>query len=282
MGGVADTLSPKLLDELWRRSGVHHGRLCADARLAALFDTWCRVVPYDTVTKIVSLCDDAPLWGMDPDAVVTSALERGLGATCFPLASGFAAAARADGFDATVHLANSVGRTGAAEHAVCVVSSGGLRWLCDPAFVHRVPAALPTVDGAQHRVGPPWSPLWAACVGGEVRFTVERGASTERRTYVLGDAISGGDLDAAYDVAGRWESGLTLYMRRALGASQVVASDRTVTTKDRDGLVRVELGDGGFDAWLATVGVTGAGAADVRAAMERVASRAAGQGGEGN
>lgn len=240
-------LDSTLLDRLWARTD---GEVPEDheERLGALFATWCRTVPYDTTTKLTRHAADpaAPLWGMDCDEVVAHALDTGLGATCFPLAAAFAAVARADGFDAAVHVATREDAvpSAAPDHAVAVIQAGSSAYLADPAFMHMRPVLLPRRVGQISAAGPRWAPMIVERRDGGVLFQVERGMSRARRWYRLGVPLSDGALGEAYEVAGRWPEGMVPYLRVVRGASMVAATSTDATIKCALGLRRRNLADG--------------------------------------
>jgi hypothetical protein len=249
MSADATHLDPALLEQLWDRADP--GEAGAEP-VSALFGAWCRTVGYDTTAKLRQLdaAPHQPLWGLDADALVDAALTGGYGGTCFPLAAGFAAAARAAGWDAEVRTARSDGSTLRADHAVTVVDAGGTTLLCDPAFVHLRPARIGSRVGQQCIVGPRWAPLWVHRDVDGVTFSVERGTSTARRRYRLGATISGDELRDAYDDVGRWPSGATPYVRRVYPDRQVVVDVARITTKGAGGLSQVPLDLERLDAQL--------------------------------
>jgi hypothetical protein len=242
-------LDPELLEQLWDRADPVEA---AAEPVSALFGAWCRTVGYDTTAKLRQLAaaPRQPLWGLDADELVDAALTGGYGGTCFPLAAGFAAAARAAGWAAEVRTARSVGSTLRPDHAVAVVAVGGASLLCDPAFVHLRAARIGERAGQQCIVGPRWAPLWVQRDIDGVTFSVERGTSTARRRYHLGAAIAGDELRDAYDDVGRWSSGATPYVRRVYLDRQVVVDVARITTKGAGGLSQVPLELERLDAQL--------------------------------
>jgi N-hydroxyarylamine O-acetyltransferase len=70
--------------------------------LNAIYDAWCRQVPFDNVIKRIHLAsrNPAPLPNGEPEAFFASYLRHGTGGTCWPSSGGLHALLEAVGFDA--------------------------------------------------------------------------------------------------------------------------------------------------------------------------------------
>lgn len=128
--------------------------------LTALYDAWCRKIPFDNLLKRISLeRGDIILPGDDPDLFFRNWLYHGVGGTCWAGSNALFALLHSLGFAArravaTMHL----GRSDAPNHGTVIVRLGPRSYLVDTSMLHRRPLPLPEVRGL-----PPSSDMGGIC-----------------------------------------------------------------------------------------------------------------------
>ncbi len=96
------TLSTDTTEAVLERLGFSDAPTPDLAGLDALYDAWCRNVPFDNVVKRIHLASGSsdPFPNGDPEAFFASHLRHGTGGTCWPSSGGLHALLEAVGFDA--------------------------------------------------------------------------------------------------------------------------------------------------------------------------------------
>jgi N-hydroxyarylamine O-acetyltransferase len=115
--------------------------------LTALYDAWCRNIPFDNLHKRISLENgDSLLPGDDASLFFSNWLDHGVGGTCWAGSNALFALLYSLGFTArravaTMHL----GRGDAPNHGTVIVRLGQRSFLVDTSMLHRRPLPLPEV-----------------------------------------------------------------------------------------------------------------------------------------
>jgi N-hydroxyarylamine O-acetyltransferase len=95
-------ISPATADAMLARLGFDAAPAPELGGLAAVYEAWCRTVPFDNLVKRIHLAtrDPAPFPNADPQGFFDSFLAHGTGGTCWPSSLALFALLRALGFDA--------------------------------------------------------------------------------------------------------------------------------------------------------------------------------------
>jgi arylamine N-acetyltransferase len=113
--------------------------------LAALYDAWCRKIPFDNLLKRISLeRGDSLLPGDDPDLFFRNWLYHGVGGTCWAGSNALCALLRSLGFAARRAVATMHrGRSDTPNHGTVIVRLEQHSYLVDTSMLHRRPLPLP-------------------------------------------------------------------------------------------------------------------------------------------
>lgn len=144
------TLTDATIDEVLGRLGFVDRPALDQDGLAAVYQAWCRRIPFDNLRKLVALHYDMPeLPGIDPADFFAAWLLTGAGGTCWSSNSALHALLSGLGFDAVMRAAAMWDITDF-NHGTTMVTVDGTEWLVDTAVLSDRP--VPLVGGRPAQV----------------------------------------------------------------------------------------------------------------------------------
>jgi N-hydroxyarylamine O-acetyltransferase len=113
------------------------------ASLRALYRAWCLNLPFDNISKLISISSNPtePFPGMDAAEFFSSWLEHGTGGTCWTSSNALHAFASSMGFCA-FRSTGSMWDRGVATHGTVTVEMDGKQWLIDSSILTMNPIPL--------------------------------------------------------------------------------------------------------------------------------------------
>jgi N-hydroxyarylamine O-acetyltransferase len=144
MAEAAPTLSAALVARVLERLGVERPATSIDG-LAALYDAWCRAVPFDNVRKLIHVRAGEParLPGDESADFFEAWLAYGTGGTCWAGNGALFDLAVALGFDARCAISTMEVRPDLPpNHGTVIVRLDGERWLVDASMLFGEPLRL--------------------------------------------------------------------------------------------------------------------------------------------
>jgi N-hydroxyarylamine O-acetyltransferase len=139
------TLPDATLEHVLSRLGFSARPPLDRAGLDAVYDAWCRRVPFDNVRKRIHLQagDLSPLPGSTPVDFFEAWLQHGAGGTCWAGAGALRTLLTTLGFEATRALGTMLAAPGLLpNHGTVIVSIDQNRFLLDTAMLHARPLAI--------------------------------------------------------------------------------------------------------------------------------------------
>lgn len=137
-------LSDSAVDEIAARLGFSTRPAADIDGLTAIYDAWCRRVPFDNLRKLVALHYDLPqLPGIEPADFFAAWQLTGAGATCWGSNNALHALLTGLGFEARLMAASMF--DGDQNHGTTIVTIDDERFVVDTAVHGGVPA--PMIDG---------------------------------------------------------------------------------------------------------------------------------------
>jgi N-hydroxyarylamine O-acetyltransferase len=138
-------LARGLTERILTRLGLSQPPECDIAGLRAVYDAWCRRVPFDNVRKRIHIASGlaTPLPGDDPTGFFEDWLADGTGGTCWAGNGALAALLVALGFDTRRGVATMlVGPDPTPNHGTVVVRIEGASFVVDASILHVEPLAI--------------------------------------------------------------------------------------------------------------------------------------------
>jgi len=158
MTASTDVLAPALLEQVLEKLGLDRRPEATLEGLTAVYDAWCRRVPFDNVRKLIHLAAGAttPFPGGDAEEFFTSWLAHGTGGTCWSGNGGLHALVSSLGFSATRGIGTMLSSPGTPpNHGTVTVLLEGERYMVDASILHGLPLRLDETEVTK-TVHPAW------------------------------------------------------------------------------------------------------------------------------
>jgi N-hydroxyarylamine O-acetyltransferase len=217
-------LSAELVERVLTKLGFSHAPVADLHGLSALYDAWCRSVPFDNIRKLIHVRSANPevLPGDDPAEFFEAWLAHGTGATCWAGNGALTELLLAVGFDAERAVATMmVAPNLPPNHGSVAVRLGGERYLVDASILH--------VDPLPMRPGRVEHPAWG--VGARIDdgfFTVawralQLEAPLDCRVNRIGATVE--EFRALHEATRTWSPfNFELHIRKVVGAGVIGAA----------------------------------------------------------
>ncbi len=168
---MAGQLTPAVVESVLDRLGFADRPSVNHEGLAAIYDKWCRRVPFDNCRKLIACGsgDPAPLPGDAPEEFFSVWMQHGVGGTCWAANGALCELLSSLGFDARRGVATMVVAPDLPpNHGTVWVDLDGERYLVDASILHVEPLHV-VADQETVIAHPAWGVggRWLGPVGGD-------------------------------------------------------------------------------------------------------------------
>jgi N-hydroxyarylamine O-acetyltransferase len=223
-GPKRSRLSRELVERVLTKLGFSRAPAVDLPGLSALYDAWCRSVPFDNIRKLIHVrsANPAVLPGDDPTEFFEAWLAHGTGATCWAGNGALTELLLAVGFDAERAVATMmVAPNLPPNHGSVAVRLDGERYLVDASILH--------VDPLPMRPGTIEHPAWGVAARNDDGFftvawrALQLEAPLDCRVNRVGATVE--EFRAFHEATRTWSPfNFELHFRKVVGAGVIGAA----------------------------------------------------------